>query len=177
MVEIQSKNGATYLRAYQSLVDKMKVLDQSSADQEPQTGQVSVDQVIQTGAGLSQEDTRLIFKGSLQSGPVLAPSGPVSLESIPLEKYTQQPSSKIAFRPNGANLQVVESWFEAGQTAGQQRTFQVGFSSQAISGVREEAITRNLPGASDPSLERELGQLGRQISTLAYTIRQSQFES
>lgn len=177
MVEIQSKNGATYLRAYQQLVERMKGLDQSSADQDPESGQIQVDQVIQTGASLSQEETRLIFKGSLESGPVLAPSGPVSLESIPLEQYTQQPASKIAFRPNGGQLEVVESWFAPGKSDGQQRTFQVAFSTQAVSNVREEAITRALPGAADPTAERELGQLGRQISSLAYTIRQSRFDS
>ena len=177
MVEIQSKNGATYLRAYQQLVDRMKGLDQSSADQDQETGQIAVDQMIQTGAGLSQEDTRLIFKGSLQSGPVLAPSGPVSLEAIPLEQYTQQPATKIAFRPNGSKLEVVESWFAPGKTDGQQRTFQVGFSDKAISDVREEAITRALPGSADPAVERELGEMGRQISSLAYTIRQSRFDS
>lgn len=177
MVEIQSKNGATYMRAYQQLVERMKGLDQSSADQDQQAGRVMVDQVIQTGASLSQEDTRLIFKGSLQSGPVLAPSGAVSLESIPLEQYTQQPASKIAFRPNGGKLEVVESWFAPGKTDGQQRTFQVAFSSQAISDVREEAITRSLPGSADPAVERELGQLGHQISSLAYTISQSRFDS
>ena len=177
MVEIQSKNGATYMRAYQQLVERMKGLDQSSADQDQETGQILVDQVIQTGASLSQEDTRLIFKGSLESGPVLAPSGPVSLESIPLEQYTQQPASKIAFRPNGGQLEVIESWFAPGKSDGQQRTFQVAFSTQAVSDVREEAITRSLPGAADPTADRELGQLGRQISSLAYTIRQSRFDS
>lgn len=177
MVEIQSKNGATYLRAYQQLVERMKGLDQSSADQDQESGQVLVDQVIQTGASLSQEDTRLIFKGSLESGPVLAPSGPVSLEAIPLEQYTQQPASKVAFRPNGGQLEVVESWFEPGKADGKQRIFQVGFSTQAISDVREEAITRSLPGSADPTVERELSQLGRQISSLAYTIRQSRFDS
>lgn len=177
MVEIQSKNGATYLRAYQQLVERMKGLDQSSADQDQQSGQILVDQVIQTGASLSREETRLIFKGSLESGPVLAPSGAVSLESIPLEKYTQQPASKIAFRPNGGQLEVVENWFAPGKTDGQQRTFQVAFSDQAISDVREEAITRSLPGSADPAVERQLGQLGQQISSLAYTIRQSRFDS
>jgi len=177
MVEIQSKNGATYLRAYQQLVERMKGLDQSSADQDQQAGQVAVDQVIQTGASLSQQDTRLILKGSLESGPVLAPSGPVSLEAIPLEQYTQQPATKIAFRPNGAQLEVVESWFEPGKTDGQQRTFQVSFSNQAISDVREEAIKRSLPGSADPAVERELGEMGYQISSLAYTIRQSRFDS
>lgn len=177
MVEIQAKNGATYMRAYQQLVERMKGLDQTSADQDQQAGQIMVDQVIQTGASLSQEDTRLIFKGSLDSGPVLAPSGAVSLESIPLEQYTQQPASKIAFRPNGGKLEVVESWFAPGKTDGQQRTFQVAFSNQAISDVREEAITRSLPGAADPSVEGELSQLGHQISSLAYTIRGSRFDS
>lgn len=177
MVEIQSKNGATYMRAYQQLVDRMKGLDQTSADQNEQSGQVMVDQVIQTGPGLSQEDTRLIFKGSLQSGPVLAPSGPVSLESIPLEQYTQQPASKIAFRPNGGKLEVVESWFDPGKADGQQRTFQVAFSNQAISDVREEPIKRALPGNADPAVERELGELGYQISSLSYTIRNSRFDT
>ncbi|MFN8611053.1 MAG: hypothetical protein U0931_26155 [Vulcanimicrobiota bacterium] len=176
MVEIQSKNGATYLRAYQQLVERMKGLDQSSADQDREEGQVMVDQVIQTGAGLSQEDTRLIVKGSLQSGPVLAPSGPISLEAIPLEQYTQQPASRIAFRPNGGQLEVVESWFAPGKAEGQQRTFQVAFDSKAISEVREEAIKRSLPGQGDPALERQLGELGHQISSLAYTIRQGRFE-
>lgn len=164
------------MRAYQQLVERMKGLDQSSADQDSQSGQVMVDQVIQTGASLSQEDTRLIFKGSLKSGPVLAPSGPVSLEAIPLEQYSQQPATKIAFRPNGGKLEVVESWFAPGKTEGQQRTFQVNFSDQAISDVREEALTRSLPGKTDPAVAKELAQMGRQISTLAYTIRGSHFE-
>ncbi|MBS2034148.1 hypothetical protein JST97_04125 [bacterium] len=176
MVEIQSKNGATYLRAYQQMVERVKELDQSSADQSPEVGLVTVDQVIQTGASLSQEDTRLILKGSLQSGPVLAPSGPISLEAIPLEQYTHQPATKVAFRPNGGQLEVVESWFAPGKAEGQQRSFQVGFSNQAISNVREEAIQRTLPGAADPAVQRALGQLGSQISNLAFTIRNPQFE-
>lgn len=177
MVEIQSKNGATYLRAYQQVVDKMRKLDQSSADQDQAAGQVLVDQVIQTGASLSQEDTRLILKGSLNCGPVLAPSGPVSLEAIPLEPYSHQPATKIAFRPNGGRLEVVESWFAPGKAEGQQRTFLVGFSDQKISDVREEAVTRQLPGQTDPAVERDLGELGYQISNLAYTIRQPRFDS
>lgn len=177
MVELQAKNGATYLKAYHNMVDRMRVLDQSSADQDSRVGEVSVDEVIQTGASLAQEETRLILKGSLQCGPVLAPSGPISLEAIPLEQYTNQPSSKLAFRPNGAQLQVEESWFAPGKAEGQQRTFQVDFSSQAISNVQEKTITRSLPGKADPTVQRELAQLGSQISTLAYTIRQSRFDS
>jgi len=177
MVEIQSKNGATYLRAYQQVVERMKALDSTSVDQDPNKGQVLVDQVIQSGAGLAQEDTRLIFQGSLASGPVLAPSGPVSLQAIPLEEYSQQPASKIAFRPSGGQLQVEESWFESGKTDGTKRTFTVNFTNQAISGAREEAITRSLPGSADPAVQSQLSQLGYQISNLAYTIRQSRFDS
>lgn len=177
MVEIQSKNGATYLRAYQQLVERTKGLDGTSVDQDMASGQVLVDQVVQAGVGFAQEDTRLLFKGSLASGPVLAPSGPVSVEGIPLEEYSQQPASKLSFRPSGGKLQVEESWFAAGKTQGVKRTFTVNFSDKAISGAREEAITRTLPGAAEPAVQRELSQLGSEISSLAYTIQQSRFDS
>ena len=177
MVEIQAKSGATYLNAYRQLVERTKTFDQSAVDNDSNAGQVEVDQVVQTGPGMSTESTRLILKGNLQSGPVLAPSGAISLESIPCEQYARNPATKLEFRPSGGKLQVEEQYFEADSAQGQKRTFTIDFASGAVSNIKEEAASRVVPGSLDQALQSQLDGMGRDMSSLGYTIGSSRFQS
>lgn len=175
MVEIQAKTGANYLKAYRQLVERTKAFDQSAVDSEPNSRQVLVDQMVTTG--MSSEPTRLILKGSLQSGPVLAPSGAISLESIPCEQYSHSPSTKLEFQPSGPQLRVVESYFESNQAQGQKRTFTVNFSTGAVSDLKQESITRVLPGSLDGDLRSQLLGMASDIDNFSYTMKNPNFSA
>ena len=173
MVEIQSKSGATYLSAYRQLVERTKAFDQSAVDGDSKSGQVLVDQMVHSG--MSGEATRLILKGSLQSGPVLSPSGAISLESIPCERYSQKPSTKLEFQPSGGQLRVQESYFEGDKAQGQKRTFTINFSTAAVADVKQESITRVMPDSLDGAVRSQLLEMACDMDNLGYTIHDSNF--
>lgn len=175
MVEIQPKNGATYAAAYRKLVGKMEAFAPTELNKAGEGGQVLVDQMIMTGATASLDPTRLILQGNLGSGPVLGQPKPVSLECIPMERYTRRPATKLEFEPSGNQLKVAESYFPNGDTFGTRRTFQVNLTDNAISEVKEERVERTVSPGMDPGLQNQLNQLGYDASAMTYVMADSRF--
>lgn len=72
-------------------------------------------------------------------------------------------------------MRVQESYFEPSQAEGQKRIFTVNFSTAAVSDVKQESITRVLPGSLDANVRSQLMTMVSDIDDLGYTISNPNF--
>ena len=159
MVSVEPKIPQTYIKQYQTLLEKARKFNDTEIDHNQDPEEVFVRQSAQV---LFSEAT-VTLKANLKDESVKA--------SYEVENPSNLPNSSIAFRRQGDLLWVEECALPEQYSEGKQCNFSLNLRTQEIANESSLVLPRTQP-AADPSkdFESELSSLGHMLQPNGWLV-------